>query len=268
MEMPSFGLGTYTVQAENCSNIIYSALEIGYRLFDTAELYKNHTDIAIGIKKAIENNIIDRNDIWLSSKIHNRDQRKLNIAQAIQKILLDLDTNYLDLIMLHSAQKTYSRAYAELLRCQNHYNIRYIGVSNFRQDELETIIDKTGVCPYINQIEISPFNQRLKLRSYMDKYKILPQAYASLVCGNAFDSKYLTQYSLQPHQLLLGWAKYYDLKPIPTAHTIEHLQSNYNDLKQINLDKHNIASLDLINEEICNYVQHADKLDLCHVKLS
>ena len=259
MEMPSFGLGTYTVQEDNCTNIIYNALEIGYRLFDTAELYQNHKDIALGIKKATEHNIIKREDIWLSSKIHNRDQRKLNIAQSIQKILLDLDTNYIDLIMLHSAQKSYANAYMELIRCKNHFDIKHIGVSNFRQDELETIIEKTGINPYINQIEISPFAQRLNLRSYMKEQNIISQAYGSLVCGKVFDSEHFMNLPYKPDQLLLGWAKYYDLKPIPTAHNLEHLKLNYQNLKITNLDKNTIEKLDLIDEQIYNYKQHADK---------
>lgn len=260
--MPPYGLGTYTVQGENCSNIILSALENSYRLIDTAELYQNHSDIAIGIKAATHANIVKREDIWLTSKIHNRDQRKLNIGPAIQKILTDLDTDYLDLIILHSAQKKYLEAYTELIRCAEHFNIKHIGVSNFRVDELEKIIDKTGITPYLNQIEISPFNQRIALRSYMAEKNIITQAYASLTCGISLNSEYLISEEYNPDQLLLAWATHYNLRPIPTAHTTEHLIKNFHTMKEIELDQTHVEKLDQITEIVCNYKQHADKINL------
>ena len=281
MEMPSYGLGTYTVQGENCSNIILSALENGYRLIDTAELYQNHSDIAIGIKAATHANIVKRENIWLTSKIHNRDQRKLNIGPAIQKILTDLDTDYLDLIILHSAQKKYLEAYTELIRCASHFNVKHIGVSNFRVDELEKIIDKTGITPYLNQIEISPFNQRIALRSYMAEKNIITQAYASLTCGITLNSastesvsasstestettssEYLKSTMYEPDQLLLAWATHYNLRPIPTAHNIDHLIKNFQTMKDIKLDQTHVEKLDQITEIVCNYKQHADKIYL------
>jgi 2,5-diketo-D-gluconate reductase A len=260
MDMPLFGIGTYTVTGEECSNIIFKGLKLGYRLIDTAELYGNHTEVALGISTAQQYNIATREDIWISSKIHNRDQRRLEIGKAVQKILSDLNTNYIDLIMLHSAQKTYVSAYKELLTVKNYFNIRNIGVSNFRQDELEAIIKHTGITPYINQVEISPFNQRLQLREYMKEHNMLTQAYSSLVCGKMFDSKYLQHDSNTPIQLLLGWGKHYNIRPIPTSHNITELQMNYNTLQNINLDIQTIQQLDLIDEYVCNYKHHADKI--------
>jgi diketogulonate reductase-like aldo/keto reductase len=260
MEMPLFGIGTYTITGEKCSDIIFEGLKLGYKLIDTAELYDNHKDIASAISTAQQHNIATREDIWISSKIHNRDQRRLEIASAVQKILSDLNTNYIDLVMLHSAQKTYVSAYKELLTIKNYFNIRNIGVSNFRQDELEAIIKHTSITPYINQVEISPFNQRLQLREYMKKNNILTQAYGSLVCGKMFDSEYLQHDSNTPDQLLLGWGKHYNIRPIPTSHNITELQINYNNLQNVNLNIQTIQQLDSIDEYVCNYKHHADKL--------
>jgi len=262
MEIPKFGLGTYTVQGENCSNIVYKALETGYRLIDTAELYQNHQEIALAIKAATDANICMRNDIWITSKLHNRDQRKLNIGPAIQKILLDLQTDYLDLLILHSAQKNYSEAYSELIRCASHFNIKHIGVSNFRVDELESIINKTGIKPYLNQFEISPFNQRLALRSFMAENNILTQAYGSLTCNKALDSEHLVSSKYDPDELLLGWATHYNLRPIPTAHTTDHVVRNYQTMGEIKLDLSEVEQLDRITDYVCNYKHHQDKIYL------
>ncbi len=291
----NFGIGTYTLTDKSCFEIISNALNIGYRMIDTAELYGNGQQIAQAIK-SVESNNIHRDDIWITSKIHNRDQRKLNIAAGIDKILKDLDTSHIELILLHSAQKNFKEAWAELIRCQNHFNIAHIGVSNFRIGELEDIIKFTNIKPYLNQIEISPFNQRIQLRSYMAEHNIIAQAYGSLTCGKALDNPILTETkfktksdpvtvpdtdtdtepnsdpntdsepklnstlnsTLNSAQLLLGWATHYDLKPIPTAHCLEHLKQNYIDLTVSKLDLETVEYLDKIDETIINYKQHAD----------
>jgi len=246
--IPSFGLGTYTVQNEECIDIVSNALKIGYKLIDTAELYKNHKEISIAIEKSGQK----REDIWITSKIHNKDQRHLNISCAIDKILKDLNTDYLDLLLLHSAQKNYIDAYAELVRCKEHFNIKNIGVSNFRIHELENIDKKTGILPYLNQIEIHPFNQRIELRKYMDSQKIITQSYGSLT---GIDSIKNPLY--KSDDLLLNWSLYYDLHPIPTSHTLEHLMSNFDSLNK-KIDDISICSLNYISEKIIKYKQHSD----------
>lgn len=259
MEIPSFGIGTYTLMGETCQNIIEHGIKMGYRLIDNAELYKNQADIKIGLKKVFDEGIISRDQIWITSKIHNKDQRHLNISSAIEKILNDLDLEYIDLILLHSAQKNYVKAYEELLRCKTHYNIRHIGVSNFRQDELENIIERTGIVPYINQLEITPFYQRNNLRSFMQQYDIKTQAYCSLTLGKGLGHQGLTHDRYTPDELLLGWAKFYNLKPIPTMFTIEHLRKNYHTLNNLYFERPEIEQLNSITDQIVNYKQHMDK---------
>lgn len=259
LNIPKYGIGTYTVQGDRCTNIIYEGLKLGYRLIDMAELYKNHDAIKNGINKAKEEGIITRNDIWYTSKIHNKDQRCLNIGPAIKKILYDLDIDSIDLILLHSAQKNYTQAYEELLRCKEHFNVRNIGVSNFRKDELENIINKTNVKPYLNQIELSPFNQRKEFRNFMDINGIKYQAYGSLTCGKGFKHEKLINQYYSPDELLLGWAKYYNLTPIPTGDTIENLCKNFETLNNVSLNEDTINYLNSIDDVIINYKQHADK---------
>lgn len=259
MELPNYGIGTYKLTGDTCQKIIEQGLKLGYRLIDNAELYKNQSDIKIGMKKVFDETTIKREDLWVTSKIHNKDQRHLNIGSAIEKILSDLDFDYMDLIILHSAQKNYLEAYEELLRCKSHYNIRHIGVSNFRQDELENIIERTGIKPYLNQVEISPFYQRINLRSYMLRNDIKIQAYGSMTLGKGLTHQKLVIDKYAPDELLLGWAKYYNLRPIPTMFTIDHLVKNYHTLNNINLDMRQIDILDSITDQIVNYKQHMDK---------
>lgn len=259
IEIPSFGIGTYTITGEKCTNYVYNALTTHKcKLIDTAELYNNQIDIGNGIKLAINEQIISREDIWITSKIHNRDQRKLNIGPGINKIIKDLDVEYIDLILLHSAQKNYVEAYSELIRLKSHFNIRHIGTSNFRIDELENIINSTNIKPYLNQIEISPFLQRNNLRSFMNTHSIIIQAYSSLTCRKGLEHEKLNHQIYRPDELLLGWAKYYNLKPIPTSHNLEELNLNYQTFNNLNLNLEDVQLLDSITDKIINYKQHDD----------
>jgi len=259
--IPDFGMGTYKIQGDKCSDIIYNGLKCGFRSIDTAELYNNQIDIKNGINRAIDDGICNRDDLWITSKIHNKDQRKLNIGPSIEKIMLDIGVDSIELIILHSAQKNYIEAYTELIHCQNHFNVKYIGVSNFRIDELKTIIDKTNIKPYLNQIEITPFNKRVNLRTFCKEQNINIQAYSPLTCTKGFGHSNLINDEFSPDELLLKWSIYNDLKPIPTSDTIEFIHKNYNSLTtkfdSSHLDL--IHKIDSINDEIINYRQHSDK---------
>jgi diketogulonate reductase-like aldo/keto reductase len=255
MEIPSFGIGTYKLKDDNCYNIIKKGLNMGYRLIDTAELYDNHKSIS----QAINDSEIDRSQIWITTKIHNRDQRHLKISEAIDKIKKDLNIDYIDLVLLHSPQKTYRDAYKELISCKSQFNICNIGVSNFKIDELDKIISDTNITPFLNQIEINPFNQRIELRKYCSDKNINVQAYSSLVCGNSLNHPDLLNDYYTPVESLLNWARFYNLRPIPTMHTEEHLLENYNILSsELPINTDIIKSLDNISDIIINYKQHSD----------
>jgi diketogulonate reductase-like aldo/keto reductase len=260
MDIPNFGIGTYKLEGEACREIIYNGLK-KYRLIDNAELYKNQDDIKFGMKRAFDEGIVRREDIWITSKIHNKDQRHLNIAPAIDKILHDLDVEYVDLIILHSVQKNYVEAYEELLRCKSHFSDKmHIGVSNFRIDELDAIVEKTNVKPYLNQVEISPFYQRVALRSYLNRHDIKIQAYCSMVLGKRFDHPNLQDEQYSPDELLLGWAKHYNFRPIPTMLTMDQMNKNYRTLMNVTLEQDKINRMDAIDEQVVNYKQHMDKI--------
>lgn len=150
------GLGTYKLQDGICTQIIKSGLELGYRQIDTAQLYHNHTNIAQGISLSK----IPREDIFIISKIHNSNIKKLKISESIDMIKKELETDYIDLILLHNPVKNYQKAWEELIRCKEHQGIKNIGVSNFDICDLENIISQTNIYPYLNQIELNIFNQQ------------------------------------------------------------------------------------------------------------
>ncbi len=170
MQCQPISLGTYRLKNEQCVQIVKSGLELGYRQIDTAELYKNHVQVAQGINLSG----VPRESIFITSKIFNHNITKLKIVESVDKIKKELEIDYIDLILLHNPVKNYETAWATLIEIQTQQNIRYIGTSNFGLTHLESIKNLTGVIPYLNQIELSIWNQPdLKLLDYHKSNNII-----------------------------------------------------------------------------------------------
>lgn len=225
------GIGTYKIQDDTCIDIVREGLNIGYKLIDTAQLYKNHTQVAEGIKQSN----INRSEIFITSKIHNRNIKSVNIAKAIDEIKKELDTDYIDLILLHNPVKNYDLAYAELIRCQNQQNILNIGVSNFMEDHLININNKTGINPFLNQIELNILNckQRQNLISYHKQNDILTQSHSNIKThmnsGELIKvpEEILSKYNITSIEYLLAYPIKQSIGIIPGTSNINHLRSNY-----------------------------------------
>ena len=222
------GLGTYRLQGDQCVQIIKSGLELGYRQIDTAQLYQNQNEIAQGIKLSG----ISRSDIFIQSKISNSSIKKKKIAESIDQILKELDTGYLDLLLLHNPVKNYELAWDELIRCQTKFNIRYIGVSNFDQDNLDLIIGKSGVIPWLNQIQSNIFNQHVKLIDYNKKLGILTQSHTTLTKSSLTSDPNLVNWSNQigmpVPDLMFKYILDQGIGILPRTSDSTHLESNYN----------------------------------------
>lgn len=184
----NFGLsfGTYLLKAETCQQAVKNALLYGYRSFDTAELHKNHADIAIGLElgfRLIPG--LKREDVFITSKIHNYDQKSGNITEAVAKIIkeLALENSYMDCILLHSpVVDKYATSWEKLCECQEKFNIKHIGVSNFSGQHMEDIFKRTGIKPYLNQLELHPRNHEYQkpIIDYCHQNDIIVQAHSAL----------------------------------------------------------------------------------------
>lgn len=221
------GLGTYKIQDEQCVQIVKTGLEIGYRLIDTAQLYHNHEFISQGIKLSG----VPRTDIFITSKIHNSNIRKLKIAESIGEIKKELDTDYIDLILLHNPVKNYDGAWKELIRCKEQMGIKYIGVSNFYQPELDSIILNTGIIPWLNQIELNIFNQQKELVNYNNSRGIITQAHTTLTRGNLlFKPSIITwseQLGISVSELMFKYVLDQDIGILPRTLDLDKLKTNY-----------------------------------------
>ena len=238
------GLGTYKLQDLQCVQIISQGLKLGYRLIDTAQLYKNHNQIA----QAIGISGVSREEIFIQSKIHNSNIKKLKIAESIGEIKKELETDYIDLILLHNPVLNYEKAWEELIRCQNHLNIKYIGVSNFGIGHLDQIIGMTGINPWLNQIELNLFNQQDELIKHNQTNNIIIQSHTTLTKKNKMSEPELVelagQIGIQVHELMYRFVLDQNIGILPTTTNLVHLEENFN--LKINLEN-NLPKLFDIN---------------------
>ena len=267
MSYHQIGIGTYKLQDDICFEIVKQGLEYGYRLIDTAQLYGNHKQVADGIKMSG----IPRSDIFITTKIHNKNIRNLTIAESIDQMMKELDTQYLDLILLHNPVKNYDLAYAELIRCQTHFNIKNIGVSNFLCNHLEQIQKLTSVRPYLNQIELNVLNKQIDLTKYHKDSGIITQSHTNIKTHLnsteliSISSNVLNKCKLAtPTEYLLSYPIKENIGIIPGTSSVEHLKQNYDfyqwcrenltQLNDINYDDY----IDDVNCENCENFNNID----------
>ena len=167
---------------------------------------KNHPDIYQGI--VISG--IDRDEIYISTKIHDKTQKSATIREEVMTILKELNTTYLNQVLLHSPVKNrFIESWKELEKLQKEGLIINIGVSNFRVSNLEHLLQNCQVRPFVNQFEVHPFCTREKLVTFCQKENIQVQAYSSLVVGRKFDDPKLMELSdrteMAMYELLLLW---------------------------------------------------------------
>lgn len=253
--LDKLGLGTYKLIGDDCSNMVYNALRMGYRTIDSADLYNNHQEIIKGIK----NSEIPRDEICLISKIKLQDIKKNNIEKSIDKILIETNSSNIDILLLHGPVNDIinETAWKTLIKLKDENIIEEIGVSNYSISNIDYLINNSSVKPFLNQIEINPFNNRFKLAHYCQKNDIIVQAYCGLTNGIKLNDALLNnisgKYGISVAQLLLLWGYNQTYYQIPKTSNINHLRENYNITykSNIKIESCDIDSLNNLNENFC-----------------
>lgn len=180
VKMPMVGYGVFEIPAEQTAQCVYNALEVGYRLVDTAQAYYNEEQVGEGIEKAIRELGIKREDIFLTTKVwvteFGYEKAKLSIAESLKK----LRTDYLDLVLIHQCLSDYYGAYRALEDLYDEGKIRAIGISNFSAERMADISTFNRIVPAVNQVETHLFWQQYYLNDWMKKYNIQHEAWGPL----------------------------------------------------------------------------------------
>jgi diketogulonate reductase-like aldo/keto reductase len=166
-KIPQLGYGVFLISkdddAEKC---VLEALKIGYRHIDTAHAYLNER----GVGRAMKKSGIPRKDIFLTSKLWINEYGEEASYKAIDKMLKRLDTDYIDLLLLHHAFNDYVGAYKAMEKAQKEGKVKSIGISNFYGEQLDDILNKCTVKPAVNQVECHPYFDQRDLVKQLEKY--------------------------------------------------------------------------------------------------
>lgn len=248
--LPRIGLGTWQLHKQDCTNSVKSALEMGYRFIDTAQLYNNEEYVGKGI---IESGI-DREDFLLATKISFFNIRTKKLEKSFLKSLKKLQTDYVDILYVHwpvlfyKAEKTIP-IFNKLVQ---EGSVRHIGVSNFTISHLKDAKKYADPPIFANQIEMHPFLQQNKIRKYMDKESIYTVAYSPLARGEVFNHPLLqniaSKYETSVAQLSLAWIMEQGATPIPKATSQAHLEDNFQATK-LQIYPEDIEKINRISKE-------------------
>ena len=227
-QMPLLGLGVYKAVGENeVEQAIADAADAGYRLIDTASVYKNEDGVGRGIKALT----IPRDELFVTTKIWNTAQRIGDVEDSFNRSLERLGLDYVDLYLIHwPVPGCYADTWKALEKLQSQGRVKSIGVSNFHIHDLEILKKISDVVPAVNQVEFHPLFNQPELLSYCRDNKIAVQAYAPLARGAYLHSQLLLEigrkYQKTTAQIGLRWAVQQGISVIPKSVHKERTQEN------------------------------------------
>lgn len=229
--LPAIGFGTYPLRGDEAVAAIDSALEIGYRLIDTAVNYGNEADVG----RAVRQSGLARDDIQITSKLPGRHHAYDDAIRSVEESLQRLQVDYLDLHLIHWPNPSvgkYLQAWQALIDLRERGLIRSIGVSNFTQAHLGHIIDETGVVPAVNQIELHPRFPQEHMRAVDTDLGIITQAWSPMGKARApLDEPAVLdaaqRLGVAPGQVILRWHIEIGSLPIPKSADPQRQRENF-----------------------------------------
>ena len=251
VEIPQLGFGVWQVPDEQVPAAIMTALDVGYRSFDTARIYENEE----GVGRALAQTDVAREDIFLTTKVWNSDQGYDATLRAFEASTKRIGTS-IDLYLIHwpvPAKDAFVDTWKALLGLQSDGRIRAAGVCNFQQSHLQRLIDETGQAPAINQIELHPHLQQSSLRAFHAQNGILTEAWSPLAQGGALlrDATITglsAKHSRTPAQVILRWHVQLGNVVIPKSVTPSRIAENF-DVFGFELDEQDMAAIGALNTD-------------------
>ena len=231
IDIPALGFGVWQMEnLQECEDAVVKAIHTGYRMIDTASIYMNET--AVGA--AIKNSGVDREDLFITSKLWVQDHGYDKAKSAFQRTLDRLQLDYLDMYLLHWPFGDFLGAWKALEELYHEGKIKAIGVCNFTVEKLEELKANSTVIPVVNQIELHPLFQQNELQIYNRENKIVTQPWSPLGNGNAdllnnSDLKIIADnYGKTVAQVILRWHLQEGFCVIPKSVTPSRIEENFN----------------------------------------
>lgn len=245
VKMPMAGIGTFLLSPDEAEASVKSALADGYRLIDTANAYVNEK--AVG--RAMKASGVAREEIFLETKLWPSFYEE---DDAVEKTLARLDTDYIDLLLIHQPAGNYIAGYKQMEKAYKEGKVRAIGLSNFNVDQIKEILDVCEVRPTVLQTEVHPYSQEKELKTFLAKEGIVIQAWYPLGHGDKvlleepLFTKLGEKYGKSNAQIILRWHIQDGNIVIPGSKNPDHIKANFDlfDFALTDGEMAEIASLD------------------------
>lgn len=255
--MPILGFGVYQIPLEETKAAVLEALKDGYRSLDTAQYYGN--EAAVG--EAIKESGLKREELFLTTKIWVGNFGYEKAKTSIEESLKRLQTDYIDLMLLHQPYNDIYGAWKALIEAQRAGKVRSIGVSNFSPYRVRDLELYSGVKPAINQIELHPFHQRVEEVKFYQEDNIQVESWASFAEGkngiftNSTIKAIGEHYHKSNAQVILRWLIQKDIVVIPKSVTPSRIKENI-DVFDFELSATEIKTLDQLDEKKSLFINH------------
>lgn len=255
------GIGTFLLTPDEAENSVTHALKEGYRLIDTANAYVNEKAVGRAFKKSG----VDRSEIFLETKLWPAFYEQ---EDAVEKTLERLDTDYIDLLLIHQPAGNYVAGYRLMEKAYKEGKVKAIGLSNFNEEQIQEILDICEVRPAVLQTEVHPYDQEKKLKGFLAKSDIVIQAWYPLGHGDAallqelVFAKLGEKYKKTPAQIILRWHIQDGNIVIPGSKNPEHIRDNFN-LFDFALTEEEMAEIRELDQEKRYYTSTPELLKKC-----
>lgn len=252
VEIPQLGFGVFQIKPDKTASAVKTALDIGYRHIDTAEMYGNEK----GVRQGINDAGLDRGEVFITSKLNNGFHRPDDARRAFDQTLKALDSDYVDLFLIHWPLPTlYDGDFVSTWKVFEEFardgRARSIGVSNFQVAHLNRLADETDTVPSVNQIELHPYFGNDEVRAYGREHGIATEAWAPIAQGKVLDDPVINRIAESrdrtPAQVVLRWHIQRGDIVFPKSVTPERVKSNFA-LFDFELDGSDMDAISALNQ--------------------
>ena len=251
-EMPIIGLGTWTQNDEETANSVYYALEDGYRLIDTAQYYGNERGVGEGLRRAIDDGIVTREEVFITTKIMPSSYN--NAYNSIDESLERLGVDYIDLLLIHQPGSNDEEVYKAMEQGVYDGKVKSIGISNYyTKEEIDEVLSYATIVPAVIQNENHIYYQNTDLQEYVSKYGIIIESWypfggrghTSENFNNEVIRGIATKYNKTSAQIILRWQLQAGYIVIPGSSNPDHILENYSifDFSLNEEDMKNVADI-------------------------
>ncbi|NQX28815.1 aldo/keto reductase [Microbacteriaceae bacterium VKM Ac-2854] len=251
VEIPQLGFGVFQIEPDKTEAATLTALEVGYRHIDTAEMYGNEA----GVGAALRASGLDRSEVFVTSKLNNGFHARADALAAIDRTLAELDSAYVDLFLIHwplPEVGDYVETWQAMEEIYRSGKAKAIGVSNFQAHHLRRLHAETTITPAVNQIEVHPYLTQNELRAFGAEHGIVTEAWSPIAQGLVLDDEAIVRVARlvgrTPAQVVLRWHIQRGDVVFPKSVTRERVEENFA-LFDFELDEESMAAIDGLNRD-------------------